>query len=52
MEYPELNRTLREDEYRRVAEYALNLGFKNLMVQDMASHSSFLPDFDLEDVFG
>ena len=51
-EYPELNRTLRPDEYERVVEYARNLGFKNLMVQEMESHTSFLPDFDRDDVFG
>jgi len=50
-EYPELNRTLRTDEYQRVVEYARNLGFKNLMVQEMESHISFLPDFDRDDVF-
>jgi putative pyruvate formate lyase activating enzyme len=52
LEYPELNRTLRGDEYKRVVEYAENLGFKNLMIQEMESHISFLPDFDRDDVFG
>jgi len=51
-EYPELNRTLRADEYERVVEYARNLGFKNLLIQEMESHISFLPDFDRDDVFG
>jgi putative pyruvate formate lyase activating enzyme len=51
-EYPELNRTLRSDEYDRVVDYAHNLGFKNLMIQEMESHISFLPDFDRDDVFG
>lgn len=51
-EYPELNRTLRADEYERVVEYARNLGFKNLLVQEMESHISFLPDFGRDDVFG
>ncbi len=50
-EYPELNRTLRSDEYERVVEYARNLGFKNLLIQEMESHISFLPDFEREDVF-
>ncbi len=49
--YPELNRTLRREEYERVVEYARNLGFKNLLVQEMDSHTSFLPDFDRDDVF-
>jgi putative pyruvate formate lyase activating enzyme len=51
-EYPGLNRTLRSDEYNRVVDYAHNLGFKNLMIQEMESHISFLPDFDHDDVFG
>jgi putative pyruvate formate lyase activating enzyme len=51
MEYPELNRTLHKDEYERVVEYARVLGFKNLLVQDMESHVSYLPDFDREEVF-
>lgn len=50
--YPELNRTLRDDEYERVVEYARNLGFKNLLVQEMDSHETCLPDFDRDDVFG
>ena len=50
-EYPELNRTLHIDEYERVVEYAQNLGFKNLMIQEMDSHTNYLPDFDLDDVF-
>lgn len=51
-EYPELNRTLRNDEYERVVDYARNLGLKNILVQDLESHISFLPDFERDDVFG
>jgi len=50
-EYPELNRILREDEYERVVNYARNLGFKNILIQELESHTSYLPDFDLENVF-
>jgi len=50
-EYPELNRTLRGDEYERVVDYASNLGFENLMIQEMDSHISYIPDFDLDGVF-
>lgn len=50
-EYQELNRTLRADEYERVVEYARNLGFKNILLQEMESHSSYLPDFERDDVF-
>jgi len=52
LEYPELNRTLRAEEYQRVVDYAVSLGFKNLMIQEMESHTSYLPDFDRDDVFG
>ncbi|PKL18199.1 MAG: radical SAM protein [Spirochaetae bacterium HGW-Spirochaetae-5] len=51
-EYPELNRTLRADEYERVVDYARNLGFKNLLIQEMESHISYLPDFGRDEVFG
>jgi putative pyruvate formate lyase activating enzyme len=50
-DYPELNRTLKRDEYRKVADYAIVLGFKNLILQDMSSHVSYLPDFDRDGVF-
>jgi len=51
-EYPELNRTLSGNEYERVVDYARNLGFSNLLVQETGSHLSFLPDFGRDDVFG
>ncbi len=50
-DYPELNRTLRSDEYDRVVDYAHSLGFKNLLLQEMESHKSFLPDFNDDIVF-
>lgn len=50
-EYPELNRTLRPDEYGRVAEYAHTLGFRNLLLQEMESHRNYLPDFNDDTVF-
>jgi len=50
-EYPELNRTLRREEYKKVADYAIVLGFKNLLLQNMTSHVSYLPDFDRDGVF-
>ncbi len=50
-EYPELNRTLSAEEYERVADYACILGFTNLMLQEMGSHISYLPDFERDDVF-
>lgn len=49
--YPELNRTLYPEEYRRVTEYAHALGFRNLLLQEMESHRNYLPDFNEENVF-
>ncbi|HOQ11819.1 MAG TPA: radical SAM protein [Spirochaetota bacterium] len=49
--YPELKRTLQEQEYQRVVDYAWALGFKNLLIQDMESHRHYLPDFNREKVF-
>jgi putative pyruvate formate lyase activating enzyme len=50
-DYPELNRTLKRDEYKRVVDYAVNLGFKNLLVKGMDSHTSHIPDFNRDRVF-
>lgn len=49
--HPELNRTLYADEYERVVQYAESLGFRNLLIQEMESHSSYLPDFGKKNVF-
>lgn len=50
--YPNLGRKLREDEYLRVTEYAKTLGFDNIMLQDMSSSDSFVPDFNKANIFG
>lgn len=50
--HPELGRTLYRHEYERVVEYAQTLGFRNLLVQEMESHSEYLPDFGKKSVFG
>ncbi|HUH97695.1 MAG TPA: radical SAM protein [Anaerolineales bacterium] len=44
--YPEINRTLREDEYDQITEYALDLGLGNAFVQEIESQTACLPDFD------
>jgi putative pyruvate formate lyase activating enzyme len=49
--YPELNRPLYREEYESVVEEMHKLGFRNGWVQDMDSHSSFLPDFRKENPF-
>lgn len=45
-DYPELNRTLTDREYRRVRDYALSLGFTDLFTQDKTSADrSYIPDW-------
>ncbi|HOO73254.1 MAG TPA: radical SAM protein [Spirochaetota bacterium] len=48
---PGLDRTLTQDEYDRVVDYALGLGLENCLVQELDSHCDFLPDFDRKDSF-
>lgn len=44
--YPELNRTLTDREYRRVREYALSLGFSAIYTQEKSSADrAFIPDW-------
>lgn len=45
--YPEINRKLTEREYNKVVNYALDLGLKNLFIQELSSaNDSYIPDFD------
>ncbi|MBN1559824.1 radical SAM protein [candidate division KSB1 bacterium] len=44
-DYPEINRTLRRDEYDQITDYALDLGLENAFIQHLASHDHYLPDF-------
>jgi putative pyruvate formate lyase activating enzyme len=48
---PELNRTLRREEYDRVVDHALDLCLENCLIQELSSHEKFLPDFNAEDCF-
>jgi putative pyruvate formate lyase activating enzyme len=50
-DYPEINRTLTQDEYDQVVEYALELGLENAFVQEIESQADYLPDFDQERPF-
>jgi putative pyruvate formate lyase activating enzyme len=50
-EYPEINRTLTEDEYDAITDYALDLGLENAFVQELESQETYLPDFALERPF-
>jgi putative pyruvate formate lyase activating enzyme len=44
-EYPEINRTLTEEEYDEVVGYALALGLEYAFVQECESQGHYLPDF-------
>ena len=50
-QYPEINRTLTENEYREITEYALDLGLENAFVQELESQEKCLPDFAREKPF-
>ena len=49
--YPEINRTLTDDEYDEIIGYALELGLENAFIQKLESQSHYLPDFDQEQPF-
>jgi len=49
--YPEINRTLTDDEYDEIIGYALELGLENAFIQKLESQSHYLPDFDQERPF-
>lgn len=47
-DYPELNRTITDDEYNEVVDYAISLGVENGFIQEgNTAKESFIPDFDL-----
>lgn len=46
-----INRTLTEDEYDEITDYALELGMGNVFIQKLESQAHFLPDFDQERPF-
>lgn len=49
--YPEINRRITPREYRKLLEYAAELGIENGFMQDMeTAEESFIPKFDLEGV--
>ena len=49
--YPELTRTVKEDDYLALVDYALALGFENSFMQEGgAAEESFIPAFDYEGV--
>jgi putative pyruvate formate lyase activating enzyme len=50
-DYPEIDRTLTEDEYEKITDYALELGLENAFIQELASQDHYLPDFAQESPF-
>lgn len=44
-DYPGINRTLTEEEYDEVVDYALDLGLENAFIQELESQEHYLPDF-------
>ena len=45
-DYPEINRRLYPAEYKRLVEYAMDIGIVNGFVQDMeTADESFIPEF-------
>lgn len=49
--WPELNRTVTEEEYNALVDYALELGVENGFIQEGgAADESFIPQFDCEGV--
>lgn len=51
MEFPELSRRLRSDEYQKVIDHAKRIGLHNFYVQDLLSSETYLPDFSKENPF-
>lgn len=49
--FPELNRTVTEEEYDEVVSFAWKLGYRDAYIQDgSAASESFIPEFDSEGV--
>lgn len=48
---PGIDRSLTEDEYDEITDYALDLGLENVFIQELASKEHYLPDFDRERPF-
>ncbi len=46
--FPEINRKITKTEYHKVLNYALNLGFSNILTQELASAAQeYIPHFNL-----
>lgn len=49
--FPEINRSLRIDEYDEIMDYALSVGLENVFIQDLESNDLGIPDFNLKSPF-
>lgn len=49
--FPELNRTLTEDEYNNALDFAMDLGMENVFIQELSAPDAYVPDFTTEKVF-
>lgn len=50
--FPELNRTVSEEEFQQVCQYARDLGFCNGWIQGEKSPENLVPDFTKDEPFG
>lgn len=50
-QFAELSRKLDADEYDRAVDFAWDLGFENVFVQDLSSHETGIPDFQDDSPF-
>jgi putative pyruvate formate lyase activating enzyme len=48
---PLLDRKITQTEYQKVVNYALKLGFKNILIQELESSENYNPDFSKEKPF-
>lgn len=50
-QYEDINETLDCKEYNAIVNYALDLGFENILTQDMDSKDNYIPDFKKHEPF-
>ena len=49
--FPELNQTLPKAEYTQIVQYAVELGFENILAQELDSAEVYFPDFENDTPF-
>jgi len=50
-DFPEINRSLEQEEFEKIFDYLLKLDIKNGWIQEMQNHTIFLPDFTKKNPF-